>query len=399
MSNFNNSSNGGSGLGRALRVLGILQIVVIVVGTITFLAFPKIHVLSVVVLVFGTIFVLSGLVDLISTKRKAMRGDGEPVSFWKGLAEMVAWNPTKRVLFLKNKNIHFVDSNPNDGGGIRVMFPHFGEELVLRVPLEIQTLSFEDKEVLTKEYMPLTIRGTMYWKVVDLSKFYLLVSKEVHFADDRSAHGIKRSANNPQLEVAEYWLRSMSEEKTRTVISQIGTGLFIADKLTADLPAVLHNNGETLFGGASQTVTANRSATEGLASAIKTEFAAGVSEYGLEIHRVALQEVKLDPQIYAAAVEACKSAYLPIKAKAEAIARSLKLQADADVIGKEATGMKEIVKNMPAPAFASNISALAIQETLGPFFMDLNNKRAASISSSQTPPPIVSREVPPVLLK
>lgn len=389
MSDTVDSSNGGSGIGRALRILGVLQIVVVVAALIVFFALPTVHLVGLAVLMFGTIFVLACLIDLISAKKKAMRNDGEPVLFWKGFVELVSWNPTTGVLFLKNKQIQFVDSSTNDGGGIRVMFPHFGEELVLRVPLEIQTLSFKDEEVLTKEYMPLTIRGTMYWKVVDLNKFYLLVSKEIHHADDRGEHAIARAARNPRLEAAEYWLRSMAEEKTRTVISQISTGLLIADKLAADLPAVLNTKGETLFGGA--TPQPNRSATEGLASAVKTEFAASVSEYGLEIHRVALQEVKLDPEIYAAAVEACKSAYLPIKAKAEALEKTLKLQAEADVIGKDAVGIKEIVKNMPAPAFPSNISAVALQqEVLEPFFRN----RAASLPAPTAPPAL-----PPVLTK
>lgn len=377
MPNSVDSSHGGSGIGRALRVLGVTQIVVIMAALIVFFALSTMHALSLLVLVFGTILVLCGLVDLILAKKKAL--SGETVSFWKGLAEIASWNPTEAVLFLKNKHINFVDTNPNDGGGIRVMFPHFGEELALRVPLEIQTLSFKDAEVLTKEYMPLAIQGTMYWKVVDLAKFYLLISKDVHSASDTGKHEIKASPSRPKFEVAEYWLRSMAEEKTRTVVSQIGTGLLIADKLQSDLPAALLSQGETLFGGdAPQPSNANRSATEGLANAIKTQFAASVSEYGLEIHRVALQEVKLPPEIYAAAVEACKSAYLPIKAKAEAIARKLKLQAEADVIGKDATGLKEV---------AANIPALAFQEFLAPLFLDFNRKRAAGLISQPEVPP------------
>lgn len=370
-------TNGGLGIGRAIRVLAVIQVVVILAALIVFFALPAIHLLSLVVLVIGVVFVLSSLVALVLAKRKVL--SEQEIPFWKGLAILISWNPIEGVLFLKNKNIHFVDSNPNDGGGIRVVYPHLGEELVLRVPLEIQTLSFEDQEVLTKEYMPLAIKGTLYWKVVDLSKFYLLISKEVHSANDTEKHEIKASVTSPKFEVAEYWLRSMSEEKTRTVVSHLGTGLLIADKLASDLPAGFLNQGEALFGGAAaQPSGAKQSATEGLATAIKTEFEASVSEYGLEIHRVALQEVRLPPEIYAAAVDACKSAYLPIKAKAEAIERRLKLQAEADVIGKDAVGLKEI---------AGNIPALAFQEFLSPLFLDFNRKRAAGLFSRPEIPP------------
>jgi regulator of protease activity HflC (stomatin/prohibitin superfamily) len=388
MSKTNDSLNSGSGIGRALKILGWLQLGIFVIAFVLYFVLPPVfypHVLSVVVFSIGTVFILASLFEVLRAKRKGLLG--QPVSFWHGLAEIVAWNPTEGVLFLKNKNKHFVDSNPNDGGGIHVVFPHLGEELAFRVPLEIQTLSFEDKEILTKEYMPLAIRGTMYWKVVDLWKFYLLISKDIHFANDTGKHEIRASATRPKFEVAEYWLRSMAEEKTRTIVSQLGTGLLIADKLLSDLPAVLNNQGETLFGGAaSQTSTTNRSATEGLANAIKTEFSASASEYGLEIHRVALQEVKLPPEIYAAAVAACKSSYLPIKARAEALERKMKLQAEADVIGKEAVGAVEIAKNMPAPAFPSNVSALALQEVLAPFFLEFNKKNAASMISKPEAP-------------
>jgi regulator of protease activity HflC (stomatin/prohibitin superfamily) len=108
-----------------------------------------------------------------------------------------------------------------------------------------------------------------------------------------------------------------------------------------------------------------------------------VSEYGLEIHRVAIQEVKLPPEIYAAAVDACKSAYLPLKAQAEAAERRLKLQAEADVIGKDATGLKEI---------AGNIPALAFQEFLAPLFLDFNRRRALGGAAPESAARLPARE-------
>ena len=118
----------------------------------------------------------------------------------------------------------------------------------------------------------------------------------------------------------------MAEEKTRSIVSRIGTGLLIFDQLAADLPQTVPG-GVSLLGSAPQSSSEYRSATEGLANTIKDDFTASVREYGLEIHRVALQELRLPPEIYAAAVEACKSAYLPLKAKAEALERKMKLQA------------------------------------------------------------------------
>jgi regulator of protease activity HflC (stomatin/prohibitin superfamily) len=261
-----------------------------------------------------------------------------------------------------------------------------GEELVLRVPLEIQTLSFKDAEVLTKEYMPLTIQGTMYWKVCDIRRFYLYISKELHSVTDEGKHTIDTPSRRPQLEVAEQWLRLMAEERTRTVVSRIGTGLLIADQLITDLPKALPESTSFLT-STPDAFSGYRNATDGLAETIKTDFQETAKEYGLDIHRVALQEVKLPPEIYTAAIEACKSAYLPLRARAEALERRLKLQAEADVIGRDAAGLKEI---------AGNIPALAFQEFLSPLFLDFNRRRGYGIGFpvQTTSPPTESPPSP-----
>lgn len=327
--------------------------------------------LSFFLLLIGTGFTIVALIQLFIGKGTVLKGT--EVSLWKGFAKLVSWNPTEGVVFLKNKNVDFVDDNPHDGGGIRVVYPFFGEELVLKVPLEIQTAPFQDNEVLTKEYMPLSIKGTIYWKISDLRRFYTSISKEIHVSDDRGKHLVRSLGRNPQLEAAEFWLCSMAEEKTRAVISKIGTGLLISDQLAADLPKTTSES-STFVTVSPQSSKGYQTATEGLSSMIKNEFEVSVRDYGLEIHRVALQEVKLPPAIYAAAVDACKSAYLPLKAQAEALEKKLHLQAEADVIGKEATGFKEIARNAPA---------LTFQEFLAPMFLDLNKKRIPAVENSK----------------
>jgi regulator of protease activity HflC (stomatin/prohibitin superfamily) len=353
------------GIGRALRVLAVAWAALFLTRLLTSFILPAMRPVATLLLVGGTVYVVCLLFQLLSAKGRVLAAQEVPL--WHGSAKLVSWNPNEGVLFLKNKQIDFVDNNPHDGGGIRVVYQHLGEELALRVPLEIQTLSFTDTEVLTREYMPLTIQGTLYWKVVDLSLFYLLISKEVHSASDRGTHSIGVTGPRPQFEAAESWLRLMAEERTRTIVSRVGTGLLIADRLASELPQALPGAG-TLLGGGRESPAGYRSATDNLANTLKADLEAGVREYGLEIHRVALQEVKLPAEIYAAAVGACRSAYLPLKAQAEALARKLQLQAEVDVIGRDAVGMKEI---------AASIPALAFQEFLAPLFLDLNKKRAA----------------------
>jgi regulator of protease activity HflC (stomatin/prohibitin superfamily) len=366
------------GIGRPLRALAIAWGGGLFLSLI--LAFAVAFALGVVLAALTTVGVSIGAIQLLQARSRAIR-EREAV-LWGGLARIVSWNPTEGVVFLKNKQIDFVDDNPHDGGGIRVIYPILGHELVLRVPLEIQTLTFRDTEVLTREYMPLTIQGTIYWKVFDLARFYLYISKEIHTVNDSGGHAVATFVARPKFEVAEQWLRAMAEEKTRKIVSQIGTGLLIADQLASDLSHVLPESSAFLR-PLPESSPRYRSATDGLAEVIKNEFASVVSEYGLEIHRVAIQEVKLPPEIYAAAVDACKSAYLPLKAQAEAAERRLKLQAEADVIGKDATGLKEI---------AGNIPALAFQEFLAPLFLDFNRRRALGGAAPESAARLPARE-------
>jgi DNA-directed RNA polymerase subunit RPC12/RpoP len=99
------------------------------------------------------------------------------VSLLWGFVKLIAWDPVEGVLILKNKNIAFSDDNLLDArGGIRFIYPVLGEEVAVRVPLEIQTLDFRDENVLTREYLQLTVIGTMKWHIVNINQFYLLGS-------------------------------------------------------------------------------------------------------------------------------------------------------------------------------------------------------------------------------
>ena len=71
---------------------------------------------------------------------------------------------------------------------------------------------------------------------------------------------------------------------------------------------------------------------ECLAAKLLQAIKPAVEEYGIEIHRIALQEVRLRPEIHQAAVAACTTAYSPLKAQRKAAGKKVLLQAEADVI-------------------------------------------------------------------
>jgi regulator of protease activity HflC (stomatin/prohibitin superfamily) len=136
-----------------------------------------------------------------------------------------------------------------------------------------------------------------------------------------------------------------------------------------------------LFSEENEVASGYRSATEQIAGVIWQEFKTRVTDYGIDIHRVALQDVKFPPDVYAAAIDAAQIAYLPIKAQREALERKLMLQAEADVIGAEAVATKEI---------AGNIPALAFDHVLSPLFMDLGRKRSLEVRQTEAAPPLVN---------
>ena len=73
-------------------------------------------------------------------KRRALEC-GEAFAWW-GLLGIVAWDPTEGVLFLKDKMVGPVDSNPLDGGGVMLILPWLGEEIAFRAPLEVRTTKY-----------------------------------------------------------------------------------------------------------------------------------------------------------------------------------------------------------------------------------------------------------------
>ena len=318
-------------------------------------------------------------IQVVIAKRHVLN-DGKEYDLLFGLAKLVSWDPTEGVLFLKNKTVGFVDDSLEDGGGIRLLYPILGEEVAMRVPLEIQTLSVQDDQVMTREYLPLQVNGTIKWRIVDLREFYHSLSREIHVASDRGKPSVKSySTNEPEhsqmplfgasrqqmtslltsarkLDAAAHWLRLVAEEQTRNIAAKLSTGLLVAEQIAADLPpemrASLPESAAFQFSGAPTSTDDYIATSEGLGVAIKRALDARVSQFGIDIHEVSLQEVRLPQHIHEAAVEACKASYIPMVAGKKALGRKIELQAEADVLGADTVGAREVVANAPAYSLA-----------------------------------------------
>lgn len=331
---------------------------------------------------------------LLRARQRVLASKKEKLLF--GLVELIAWDPVEGVLFLKNKSLGFSDSNLHDGsGGIRFMYPIFGEELALRVPLEVQTLEIVDDSVFTREYLSISIRETMKWRIKDVSQFYLRVSRETqrtevnanrpaqtNYADEIGRGGSSvMSSKRPSVAsenttrqnlmmTAINWLRFIAEEQTRIVFSRVSTGLLVADRLSAELPELKSatdqgTRGMATPGGHSEW----SSGADELAGRILKAVSERVADYGIEIDDVSLQDVRLPQQIIEQCREACKAAYLPLLAEREASHKRARLAVEVDLLGRDAAATKAVVG--AAPAFS-------LVDFLGQY---LNKQMAASANS------------------
>jgi regulator of protease activity HflC (stomatin/prohibitin superfamily) len=371
-----------SGITRqSITISQILQWLFISWGIVVFLAFGiglvvvNALITIMLVVILSSVF-FAAMSNLFMAKKKALKCG--TANAWFGLLQVAAWDPTEGVLFLKDKKLDYVDSNPNDGGGIRVVLPFHGEEEVCRVPLEVQTSEYSDEKVLTREYVPLKMTGTIYWRIIDVARFYLLVSREIHKLDDRGGHkvvqpetetkerGRLRSGNAHQLEAAEEWLRLIAEEQTRSVVARVRTGLLVADQVAAALPLGLREqltpvanreqeaSVDSIVASSPSSSKSYRSAADALGDAIRGAMESIVPEYGIHVDRVSLQEARLPEEILKKAAEVCTTAYVPLEAQRQATAdmmdyaalaekRRMYLAGEVEVIGKDAVSKREVV--------------------------------------------------------
>jgi SPFH domain / Band 7 family len=380
------NTSASAGIGQLFLFLLIAWAFLLLFSLLLAAVVPQLRIATLVVFCIGSVFLLSIAVQLLLAKQRVLTEYEVPLLF--GLVKLVAWEPTEGVVVLKDKNVSFVDDT---GGGIRLIYPIFGEQLVFRAPLGIQPLDFRDEDVQTREYLPLTIRGMIEWKIVNLRDFYLYVAKEMDHADNRGHHSIdvrteperdmlptwERNPHGPdprfpsmksasqKLEVAKQLLRVMAEEQTRTIVSRVNTGLLVAEQVAADLPAEMKEKmeGNVLAPGpiVPSSPTAYRSATDGLAAAIQHAVGEKMAHYGIEIHNVSLQEVRLPEAIHRQCVEACQAAYVPLIAQKKAISRKMELQAEADVLGADNLAAREIVDHAPAYALSDFLTRLIVQ--------------------------------------
>lgn len=362
---------GDSGVSVLLATIAGVWLTVLVLILIASCILPGSVIIAPAVAVPWFLIGLAGMLRVFRAKARVLTEPRKEVTIFFGLIKFVAWEPYEGVVLLRDKSVTHLDDNPFDGGGMKTLYPGVGDEVALRVSLERQPLEVIAKEVLTREFLALTvIRARIEWQIVNIKDFYLHVGQEIHGLTNRREHFDEIPLDRPKFEVAKHLLTLIAEERIRAVIAQAPTGLLVVSHVIADMPPDVRTRlvgsqtpqsaGGELVGPSSSADY--RSATNALASKIQQALAPQMKQYGIAICQVALQEVVVPREILDVAKDACAKSYLPMKAQfdaaaskieilsrgeAHAAARGMMLGAEAAVIGEKAVAAREVISAAP----------------------------------------------------
>jgi regulator of protease activity HflC (stomatin/prohibitin superfamily) len=317
--------------------------------------------------------------QLLLAKPFAIRGKQKEVDLLGGLVKLILWEANEGIVLLKNKQVSEVIYGPQAGGGTQFIFPLFGEELRIRVPLTLRLAQFEDANVLTRESTQLYLKVAFWWRIADLEKYYYVIGREVRVADDNRADDdlADDAAASPQgpRNAAERWILTLAESCIRKLVSQSTTAMVVSKNAAkyihidhsgaidqsgaidhwgtngADRSA--HGSSTSLASSRHQALPEGPSAAnpENLAQAILHMLDPKVAEYGLRIDRVEIQEVRLPPELQEALDRLFRSHLLPAQSEQEVKARQIELQGIANVLGVQTVALKEVMKEFKGSTY------------------------------------------------
>ncbi|HEV8000456.1 MAG TPA: hypothetical protein VGP63_11295 [Planctomycetaceae bacterium] len=301
-------------------------------------------------------------------KSLAIQRKQKEVDLFGGLVKLILWEANEGIVLLKNKQVSDVIYGPQHGGGTQFIFPVFGEELRIRVPLTLRLMQFQDANVLTRESTQLFVKVALWWWIADLEKYYYVIDKDVNVADDDPRDGEfteeeSGSAATGPRDAAERWILTLAESCIRKLVSQSTTAMVVSknamkyihiDRAGTD-GAALHTNGPASSGVHSHQLAvrhgAEAAAPENLADAIEHMLNPKVAEYGLKVNRVEIQEVRLPQELQAALDRLFRSHLLPAQSEQESRARQIELQSVANVLGVQAVALKEVMKEFKGSTY------------------------------------------------
>lgn len=307
--------------------------------------------IPILILVFVLLVAVAPLViwgQVRFSKYVAIRDRKKEVTLLGGMIKLILWEPNEGLVLLRNKAISEVIYN--SPGGTKFIYPIRGEELRARIPLALHLLTWEDEKILTRESIQVRMKVALWWRVLDLKAYVFSIDRNVHVENAHAEMGL--------LEAAEVWLKTLTESTLRTIVSQLSVAFLVSSKATSYLHVEQSHNKELVSTLSPEVLT-----SESMADNLHRSLTPKVSEYGIELQRVEIQEIALSSEIQQAIDKVWKASLLPAQTEQEARARKIELQAVASVLGVEATALNELMQNFQGsnfygfPQFLENLFA------------------------------------------
>jgi len=340
------------------------------------------------ILILFFVFILLGLfcvLHVFLAKSRAIRRRQSEAEIFGGLVKLILWESNEGLVLLKNKQVDMLVYGPTDGGGTRFIYPILGEELKVRVPLAWTLTHFTDGKVLTRESTQLFFKVGFWWRVAELEKYYLSINREVHHHGDVYSHdGVPEvfpyDGPSNSNSAGEKWLLALAESCIRKLVSQTTTAMIVSKAASRYLHVDQKHQSSNTNAPVNLLPPVRRNATgdavksvadaESLGGQIHDLLRSKVAEYGLEVDRVEILEVRLPSEIQAAIDEVFKATLKPARTEQEAIAEQIRLRSLAEVLGVETVRMTEAMKSLQGTQFIGVPNFL--QELLGTMSKQMN---------------------------
>lgn len=281
---------------------------------------------------------------ILSARFRAIRDRQRELTLFGGYVKLILWEPNEGLVLLKNKQLSEIIETGE--GGTKFIFPIRGDEVRARFPLTLRMVTWEDHNILTRESIQVRMKVAAWWRATSLKNFVFTIDSGIHTEKLHQDAGL--------LEAAEQWLKTITESTLRTLVSHSSIALLVSSRATG----YLHVASETLHQAGDAAARSHSETATGISIALQADLNNKLSDYGIAIQRVEIQEITFSKEIQGAIDRVWKAALLPAQTEQEARARQIALEAEVKVLGADAVALAEIMKNFQGGSFFGMPAAL-----------------------------------------
>lgn len=340
--------NGESGSAFDYRILYGLTVAIVILWAVLYSFLGSLGGATLVLLGILVVAALFLAIHFFLCKARAIAGKKKEQSVFFNLIKLILWEPNEGFILLRNKKIKEIVHG--EGGGIRFFLPMLGEEIATRVPLGVQLTYFEDDHFLTRELVEVHVRAGIWWHVVDVEKYYFLITSGVHVVTEKAGHLHQARENYDRRDTAEAWIQALAESSLRKLIAQANYAALVSATASSHINSAVEPDGAVPN---QEGVTPDH-----ISERLRRDLTPKVQEYGLDLNRVEIQDVTLDAKIQDAITKVWTASLKPAQSESEARAKRIELEAIAGVLGVEAAAMNEVAKNFQDANYVGGVPAL-----------------------------------------